>query len=83
MRDPARIDQVVMAVWEVWRQFPDMRLGQLIVNAVAPREPCPEVFGMEDDQLVKRLRKLADRLNEAQRQIGEGLADRPGGETTG
>jgi hypothetical protein len=64
-RDPARIDQVLAALREVWAEFPDMRLGQLMVNAVGPAEPCPEVFSAEDTILVRRLEVLAQRLRKA------------------
>jgi uncharacterized protein YihD (DUF1040 family) len=60
MRDPARIDQVLDVLRRVWTKNPDLRLGQLIVNAVGPQEPCPEVFGIEDSVLARRLQRLAD-----------------------
>lgn len=59
MRDPARIDQIIEILWETWTQYPDQRLGQLIINAVNPREPCPEVFSVEDSVLARRLQRLA------------------------
>ncbi|QEH38753.1 hypothetical protein OJF2_73590 [Aquisphaera giovannonii] len=61
MRDPARIDQVLAVVREVWMRDPDLRLGQLIVNAVQPREPCPEVYSIEDTTLLRKLSSLARR----------------------
>jgi len=36
-------------------ESPDLRLGQLIVNAVRPSDPCPEIFYIEDDGLLKGL----------------------------
>ena len=38
MRDPRRIDDVLLAIGEVWAQHPDLRLGQLLLNAVHPAE---------------------------------------------
>jgi hypothetical protein len=58
MRDPARIDQVLGLVRQVWMRSPDLRLGQLIANAVRPREPCPEVFAIEDTILARRLERM-------------------------
>ena len=55
MRDPGRIDGVLEAIRKVWVQSPDLRLGQLLVNAVRPTEPCPNLFYMEEAELVKRL----------------------------
>jgi hypothetical protein len=58
MRDPARIDPMLDLVREVWTRSPDLRLGQLIVNAVRPGEPCPEVFSIEDTVLARRLERM-------------------------
>ena len=58
MRDPARIDRMLELLREVWTRSPDLRLGQLIVNAVRPRDPCPEVFSIEDTVLARRLERL-------------------------
>ena len=55
MRDPARIDDVLAALRAAWVESPDLRLGQLIVNAVLPSNPCPEVFHAEDDVLLRGL----------------------------
>lgn len=52
MRDPARIDQVLALLEEVWRRDPDLRLGQLIYNAARLREPqLFDVFSIEDSIL--------------------------------
>ncbi len=61
MRDPERIDQVLAVVREVWHRYPDLRLGQLIVNAVQPDEPCSQVYSLEDTALVRKLESLAER----------------------
>lgn len=55
MRDPNRIIPVLDAVREVWERDPDLRLGQLIVNAIRPRHPVPEVFYAEDERVVAGL----------------------------
>jgi hypothetical protein len=62
MRDPARIDEVLAAIHELWMQYPDLRLGQLIVNAVGPAEPCAEVYSIEDTKLLRKLATLKERL---------------------
>ena len=54
--DPRRIDDVLLAIGEVWAQNPDLRLGQLLLNAVRPSQPCPEIFSIEDRDLVYRVR---------------------------
>ncbi|SFR76483.1 hypothetical protein SAMN05428960_1292 [Mitsuaria sp. PDC51] len=55
MRNPARIDEILSALRAAWEESPDLRLGQLIVNAVRPTNPCPEVFYARDEDLVRRL----------------------------
>lgn len=73
MRDPGRIKKVLAALRAVWEENPDMRLGQLICNAV--REDM--LYYIEDDTLVKAMEKyycvdiegkkewnLVDELNE-------------------
>ena len=52
MRDPARIDEVLEAVRELWCRFPDWRLCQLVSNVAAQHDP----FYVEDDEFLKRLR---------------------------
>jgi len=60
MRDPARIEPILNLIRTAWELNPDMRLGQLIVNIVRPKESCPEVFYVEDDELVRRVGKYFD-----------------------
>jgi hypothetical protein len=44
--------------FEEYQGMPDLRLGQLIVNAIRPREPCPEVFSVEDMVLARQLERM-------------------------
>lgn len=62
MRDPRRIDDVLLAIGEVWALDPDLRLGQLLYVALRPDEPCPELSGIEDRDLVRRVQALGERL---------------------
>ena len=59
MRDPRRIDEVLLAIGEIWEKDPDLRLGQLIINAVRPAKPCPEVFSIEDRDDTRSMRQKA------------------------
>ena len=80
MRDPRRIKKVLAALRVVWEENPDMRLGQLICNAV--REDM--LYYIEDDTLVKVLEKfycvdteeeewsLIDELNEIEKEGSKG-----------
>ena len=63
MRDPARIERVLATLRRVWEQNPDLRLGQLVVIATKPDEPCPEVFHVEDEVLLRGLLDCERRLS--------------------
>lgn len=59
MRDPARIDRMLELIRKQWNAQPDLRLTQLILNAV-PRDSgwsCPEVYHFEDDKLEAILKQ--------------------------
>lgn len=57
MRDPARIDRIIEKLRGVWKAQPDLRLGQLLVNAIRPSQPCPQVFFPEDTIIESGLDK--------------------------
>jgi len=56
MRDPKRIDEVLQRLGELWRQHPDMRLGQLVANLTRdPRSGATSAarcFNLEDEQMM-------------------------------
>ena len=54
-RDPTRIDGVVEKLREVWKRHPDLRLAQLVFNVSGATQPCPEIFYLEDDVLLRSL----------------------------
>lgn len=53
MRDPARIDRILEAIRLKWKASPDLRLGQLLINA-APRFEHAG-YHVEDDELEAAL----------------------------
>ena len=54
MRDISRIDFVLKSIGDIWKNYPDLRLGQLLLNVV--RDPM--LYYIEDDKLVEELVKL-------------------------
>ena len=58
MRDPNRIDGVLAAVGDVWKQYPNLRLGQLLSNVY--RDPA--LYYVEDDILVEEIQNYYDEL---------------------
>ncbi len=64
MRDPARIDEMLAALREVWQREPDLRLGQLIFNAARMRDAnIDDVFSIEDGTLHKGLIRYLELIN--------------------
>jgi hypothetical protein len=51
MRDPGRIPEVLAEIERVWKDYPDMRLGQLIVNVTGISDP----YFVENDKLLECL----------------------------
>lgn len=54
-RDPKRIEPTLRLIEQLWRQHPDMRLGQLILNHLHPHCECAPLYFMEDDTLLRYL----------------------------
>ena len=62
-RDPARITVLLKALETVWRDYPDLRLGQIIVSATfesGRRFMCPEIFHLEDEDMLKGIKQLSN-----------------------
>lgn len=58
MRDPMRIMNILQGVQEVWEQFPDLRLGQLLLNATDDTI----LYYLEDEELVEYLKIFYERF---------------------
>lgn len=55
MRDPKRIPIAMDYIMHMWEKYPDLRLGQLISNAM--HGSSVDLFYIEDDELVGRIQK--------------------------
>lgn len=55
-RDPNRIDIVIEMLRAVWKQNPEQRLGQLLVN-IDTQSDSPDLFMLEDDRFLQVLEK--------------------------
>lgn len=53
MRDPNRIDLILDQLKTLWKKYPDLRLGQLILNVLQD----PLLYYVEDEQLIEALEK--------------------------
>jgi hypothetical protein len=54
MRDPKRIKPLLKLIEEIWVQYPDLRLCQLIGNCWV----AGDNYHREDDELEKRLKEV-------------------------
>lgn len=52
MRDVNRIDKILEQIGRVWKQYPDLRLGQLLLNVLGD----PMLYYAEDAEIVMALR---------------------------
>lgn len=53
MRDPERIDKVLNTIKKIWKQYPDLRLCQLLFNIT---NDANALYYVEDDVLEKALK---------------------------
>jgi len=54
MRDKNRIDYILAEINKIWSKYPDLRLGQLLLNVA--REPL--LYYMEDENIVEALKEF-------------------------
>ncbi len=64
MRDPQRIEHVLLRLRQVWEHRPDLRLGQILILAIRPTDPCTQVFSAEDEAVLRGLDRLLMSLSE-------------------
>ncbi len=53
MRDPKRIERILKLVEKIWNDYPDLRLTQLIMNALRMNS---DPYYVEDDKLEDALK---------------------------
>jgi len=56
LRDPNRIDEIINALRDCWKQNPDLRLGQLIYN-LNKSGNRDNVFVPEDDKWLEWIKE--------------------------
>lgn len=77
MRDPDRINTMILAFAEKWKENPDLRFGQLFANLIGHhRDP----FNVEDDELMTALgidpRDFAEKGRDAWKEFMDDLGKR-------
>lgn len=56
--EPSIENELLETLKTTWALYPDLRLTQLIVNAINPTVPYSEIFYVEDSQLIAKLKQL-------------------------
>lgn len=57
MRDPNRIEPIIKLIKEVWYTYPDLRLTQLIMNALKMNS---DPYYIEDEKLYEALKEYKE-----------------------
>ncbi len=55
MREKKRIKIIFSKINLIWEKNPDLRLMQLLINSIQPKDPCSELYYYEDTNLEKQL----------------------------
>jgi len=55
-RSRSRISPVIRKLEEVWREHPDLRLGQLLIDCAGDKD----LFNLEDDELLEAMERFGD-----------------------
>lgn len=50
-RDPKRISKTLNILKQIWKMNPDLRLGQLILNAINEED----LYYIEDDKILEKI----------------------------
>ena len=59
MRDPGRISIIIEKLEELWEEYPDLRLGQLIYFISNGKE---DIFYIEDDKWLDKINNLLKKV---------------------
>ena len=60
MRDINRIDPMLKRIGEIWKKYPDLRLGQLIKNASFDSN----LYYIEDEDLIDKIEEFYERVRQ-------------------
>ena len=53
--------QLLKSITSVQVKYPELRLGQLLINALNLQQPCPELFNVLDTALAEKLNQFSER----------------------
>lgn len=55
LRRMEEIESLLEAIFLVWVTRPELRLGQLLLNAARGWPDWPDIFNVSDEEMLKRL----------------------------
>jgi uncharacterized protein YihD (DUF1040 family) len=55
MRELKRIEPILALIQQIWKEDPELRLCQLLLNAIRPHDACSELYALEDSTLYRKL----------------------------
>lgn len=58
MRDKAHIVSFILEFTALWKKYPDLRFGQLVMNLQATISKNLDPFYTEDDVMLQAIRKM-------------------------
>lgn len=61
MRDVHRIESFLSEFGELWKKYPDLRFGQLVMNLQSIISKNPDPFYTEDDQMLEAIHYFNER----------------------
>lgn len=62
MKDPKRIEKILAIIREIWYANPDLRLTQLIMNALLMKS---DPYYVEDEHLEQMLIKVSKKIKKS------------------
>lgn len=66
-RDPKRIPKIMKRLEKLWKKHPDLRLGQLLENALRRDAGFGSPYYMEDENLIEVLERFYENKNPPQK----------------
>ncbi|MFK7770995.1 MAG: hypothetical protein AB8F94_02605 [Saprospiraceae bacterium] len=67
MRDKKRIPKILNELERIWKENPDLRLGQIMIIATRPKNSCPEVFYIEDEKMLEGIQSIGQKTESSEK----------------
>lgn len=61
-KEPNMQEELIRELFQVWKDDPSLRFAQLLTNVIEPEDSCPEIYHIEDSELLSRLKKYHQKI---------------------